>query len=432
MAVLTFRGGVHPARNKKLTASKPAKDYYPKGDLSFPLYLHHGLHAKPVVKGGEWVSAGTLIAEAEGYVSANVHSSVAGIVKYVDFDTIVIENIGENHEEPRAINKPYEKLSKKEIINIIRDAGIVGMGGEEGYPTHIKLSPEDPDKIRYVIVNGCECEPYLTSDYRRLIENNEEFIAGLKIMLLLFPNARGIVAIEDNKPEAIKVLRELCLDEPKIEVKVLKTKYPQGSERQLIYAATGRAINSSMLPADAGCVVDNTDTIFAIYHAVAMGLPLTERIVTVTGDAIRFPQNYKVKCGTIYNSLIELAGGFKDGYPEKIVAGGPMMGMALFDTEVPVTKASSALLCMKKDEVKACKPTNCINCGMCVQACPSRLIPSRLADFAENDDKEQYEHYNGMECVECGSCSYVCPAKRHLAQSIRTMRKQILADRRKK
>lgn len=440
MATLTFKGGIHPYDGKDLSKNKPIVPADATDIMIYPLSQHIGAPAKPIVSVGERVLGNQKIAEADGFVSANIHSAVSGTVKAIEprrvvngsmAMSIVIENDHLYEMAPPFPVSPIIAMTRDDIIAAIKEAGIIGMGGA-GFPTHVKLSPKNPDAIHYIIANCAECEPYLTSDYRRLIENNEEFIAGLKIMLLLFPNARGIVAIEDNKPEAIKVLRELCLDEPKIEVKVLKTKYPQGSERQLIYAATGRAINSSMLPADAGCVVDNTDTIFAIYHAVAMGLPLTERIVTVTGDAIRFPQNYKVKCGTIYNSLIELAGGFKDGYPEKIVAGGPMMGMALFDTEVPVTKASSALLCMKKDEVSKIEPSNCINCGRCVEACPSRLIPSRLADFAEHGDKEKYEKYNGLECVECGSCSYVCPARRHLCQSIRTMRKQVLADKRNK
>jgi len=440
MAALTFKGGIHPYDGKDLSKNKPIADADATDIMIYPLAQHIGAPAKPIVAVGERVLGNQKIAEADGFVSANIHASISGTVKAIEprrtvgglnAMSIVIENDNMYEMAPPMAVKPISEMTREEVVAIVREAGIIGMGGA-GFPTHVKLSPKNPDQIHYIIANCAECEPYLTSDYRRMIEEPEKLVAGLKIILCLFEHARGILAVEDNKPDAIKVLKELTLDEPRIEVKALKTKYPQGSERQLIYATTKRAINSSMLPADAGCIVDNVDTIVAIYHAVIEGLPLTERIVTVTGDAIRFPQNYKVKCGTLYSSLIDMAGGFKDSYPEKIISGGPMMGRALFDLDVPTTKASSALLCFKKDEVAQCKPSNCINCGMCVKACPSRLIPSRLADFAEHGDKEKYEKYNGLECVECGSCSYVCPAKRQLVQSIGTMRKQVLADKRKK
>ena len=440
MAKLTFKGGIHPYDGKDLSKNKPIVDADATDIMVYPLSQHIGAPAKPIVSVGERVLGNQKIAEADGFVSSPIYASVSGTVKAIEprrvvsggkAMSIVIENDNLYEMAPPFPVQPIAAMTQEEVIGLVKEAGIIGMGGA-GFPTHVKLSPKNPDQIHYIIANCAECEPYLTSDYRRMIEEPEKLVSGLKIMISLFKHARGILAVEDNKPDAIKVLKELTIDEPRIEVKALKTKYPQGSERQLIYATTGRAINSSMLPADAGCIVDNVDTIVAIYHAVIEGRPLTERIVTVTGDAIRFPQNYRVKCGTLYSSLIEAAGGFKDAYPEKIISGGPMMGRALFDLDVPTTKASSALLCLKKDDVKACKPSNCINCGMCVQVCPSRLIPSRLADFAEHGDKEKFEKYNGLECVECGSCSYICPAKRQLVQSIGTVRKQVLADKRNK
>lgn len=427
MAVLTFRGGVHPVRNKRLTASKPAKDYYPKGDLSFPLYLHHGLHAKPVVKGGEWVSAGTLIAKAEGYVSANVHSSVAGIVKYVDFDRIVIENIGENHEEPRSINNPYEKLSQKEIINLIREAGIVGMGGEDGYPTHIKLSPEDPEKIRFIIVNGCECEPYLTCNYRRLIEEPQKIVTGLKIVLRLFRNALGVIAIEDDKKAAVVKIKNYISKEPRIRAKMLYTKYPQGAERQLIYALTKMQLNSKKNLADSGCIVLNVETIYAIYMAVVEGRPLINRMVTVAGDAIKEPGNFRVSIGTNAAELIEAAGGFTC-QPEKIIFGGPMTGEAVMDINKPITKATNAIICLKEDPVIRVHQTNCIRCGRCMEVCPSGLIPTKLADFAALGRVDLFTANDGGECIRCGSCSYICPAKRSLAELIVSMKQMISND----
>ena len=303
------------------------------------------------------------------------------------------------------------------------------MGGA-GFPTHVKLSPKEPEKIEFVIANCAECEPYLTSDYRRMLEEPEKVIGGLKGALSLFENARGILAVEDNKPDCVELLKKLTKDEPKITVKALKTKYPQGSERQLIYAVTGRAINSSMLPADAGCVVDNVDTLVAIDQAVRFGKPLTQRIVTVTGDAIKEPGNFLVRIGTNYQELVDAAGGFK-AEPAKIISGGPMMGIALFSLDVPVIKTSSSILCLTEDDVQKWEPGPCINCGKCAEVCPGRVLPSRLADFAEHYDEENFLKYNGMECCECGCCSYICPAKRRLTQSIKSMRKIQLAKRKK-
>ena len=304
------------------------------------------------------------------------------------------------------------------------------MGGA-GFPTFIKLSPKEPEKIDYVIANCAECEPYLTSDYRRMLEEPEKLVEGMKIILRLFDNARGILAVEDNKPDCIELLKKITKDETRISVKALKTKYPQGAERQIIYATTGRSINSGMLPADAGCVVNNVDTIVAIYHAVMLGKPLMNRIVTVTGDAVADPRNFIVRIGTNYHELVEEAGGFKE-QPVKIVSGGPMMGFGIFDLDVPTTKTASALLCLTQDDVSKMEPSACINCGKCVEVCPGRVVPRKLADFAEHYEEEAFLSHNGMECCECGCCSFVCPAKRPLTQTIKSMRKMQLAKRSKK
>ena len=342
---------------------------------------------------------------------------------------IVVENDGLYEEVEYGSCRAPEEMTKEEIVGKIREAGIVGMGGA-GFPTHVKLSPKDPEKIDFVIANCAECEPYLTSDYRRMIEEPEKIVDGMKVILRLFDHAKGILAVEDNKPDCIEALKKLVQNEPDIQVKALQTKYPQGAERQLIYAVTGRAINSSMLPADAGCIVDNVDTVVAINQAVRENKPLMHRIVTVTGDAVADPRNFIVRIGTNYHELIEEAGGFKTE-PEKIVSGGPMMGFALFGLDVPTTKTSSALLCMTKDEVARYAPGACINCGRCVEVCPGRVLPSKLADFAEHGEEEKFLAYNGMECCECGCCSYVCPAKRPLTQEIKSMRKMQLAKKKK-
>ena len=377
-------------------------------------------------------------ASAAASATAPIYATVSGTVKAVEprrvvtgdkIMSIVVENDGLYEEVAYPPVKPLEEMTNEEIIDRIREAGVVGMGGA-GFPTHVKLSPKEPEKIDYVIANCAECEPYLTSDYRRMIEEPEKLVKGLKVSLRLFENARGILAVEDNKPDCIEILKKLTKDEPRISVKALRTKYPQGAERQIIYAATGRAINSSMLPADAGCVVDNVDTIVAIYHAVYEGRPLMHRIVTVTGDAVADPRNFIVRIGTNYHELIEMAGGFKKE-PVKIISGGPMMGFGLFDLDVPTTKTASALLCLTKDDVSSMKEGPCINCGRCMEVCPSRLTPGMLSDCAEHYDEERFLALDGMECVECGCCSYICPAKRPLTQTIKSMRKMQLAKRKK-
>lgn len=434
MAKLTFVGGIHPYDGKDMSKDKPIKSVLPKGDLVYPLSQHIGAPASPIVKKGDYVLTGQKIAEAAGFVSAPIYATVSGTVKGIEprrvvtgdnVMSIIVENDGKYEETEYFPVDSYEQLSKEEIIGRVKEAGVVGMGGA-GFPTFIKLSPKEPEKIDYVIANCAECEPYLTSDYRRMIEEPEKLVAGMKIILRLFDNARGIIAVEDNKPDCIELLKKLTKDENKISVKALKTKYPQGAERQVIYATTGRSINSKMLPADAGCIVDNVDTIVAIYHAVMFGRPLMYRIVTVTGDAVADPRNFMVRIGTNYHELVEEAGGFKTP-PVKIVSGGPMMGFGIFDLDVPTTKTASALLCLTQDDVSKMEPSACINCGKCVEVCPGRVVPRMLADDAEHYNEEAFLSHHGMECCECGCCSYVCPAKRPLTQTIKSMRKMQLA-----
>lgn len=439
MGLLTFKGGIHPNDGKSLAKDKAIVTVMPKGDLIYPLSQHIGAPASPIVSVGDHVLKGQKIAEAGGFVSAPIHASVSGTVKAIEphfnptgskVNCIVVENDGEYQEVEYTPSKPLDELTKEEILNLIGEAGIVGMGGA-GFPTKVKLSPKEPEKIEYVIANCAECEPYITADYRRMLENPEELVSGMKVVLKLFDNAKGIFGVEDNKPDCIAKLKELTKDEPRMEVLALKTKYPQGAERQLIFATTGRAINSSMLPADAGCVVDNVETLIGIHYAVIDERPVMERIVTVSGDGVKAPGNFKVLFGTNQRELVEAAGGFLDE-PEKVISGGPMMGFAMFTLDTPITKTSSSILCLTKDEVAANEPSACINCGRCVEVCPSRIIPSRLADFAEHHNEEAFTKREGLECVECGSCSYVCPAKRQLKQAIGSMRKIALANRRKK
>lgn len=439
MGSKTFKGGVHPYEGKELAKDQPITTVLPEGDLVYPLSQHIGAPASPIVAVGDKVCKGQKIAEAGGFVSSPIYASASGTVKAIEprrvavgdmVNSIVIDNDGEFTEVAYTACDDVTALSKEEIIGKVKEAGVVGMGGA-GFPTHVKLSPKEPDKIEYIIANCAECEPYLTADYRRMLENPEELIEGMKIILQLFDNAKGIFGIEDNKPDCIEKISELVKDEPRLEVCALQTKYPQGGERQLIYAVTGRSINSKMLPADAGCIVDNVETIISVYNAVKLGIPVMNRVSTITGDAIANPGNFLYSIGTNYAELVNAAGGFKTE-PEKIISGGPMMGFAMFGLDVPTTKTSSSLLCLSADEVSAIEPSACINCGRCVEACPEQLIPSRLAKFSNNGHAEAFEKWYGLECVECGSCSFVCPARRQLAQSIKTMKKQVLAAKRKK
>lgn len=435
----TFRGGVHPFEGKELSKDAPIREILPQGELVYPMSQHIGAPAVPVVKKGERVLSGQMIGQAGGFMSAHVHASVSGTVKAVEprlvpngtkVMSVVVENDGLYEEtEPIATGQTEEKAM---IRDIIRSAGIVGMGGA-CFPTHVKLTPKDDAAIDCVILNGAECEPYLTSDYRRMLETPEAIVGGLKILLTLFENARGIIAVEDNKQDCVKALREAAAGEERVEIKTVLTKYPQGGERTLIYAVTGRKINSDMLPLDAGCIVSNIDTVYEINRAYHERKPLTSRVVTVTGDAIKNPGNFLVPLGISHRELVEAAGGFVDGIelPEKIISGGPMMGFAMYTLDVPVIKGSSAILALKKDPVSEAArwETNCINCGRCAAVCPGRVIPSRLADFAAAKDRKMFEKYNGMECCECGCCSFVCPAKRNLTQAIKTYRRDILAYR---
>lgn len=440
MGKLTFRGGIHPYEGKELSKDHPIEKYLPKGDLVYPLSQHIGAPSVPCVKKGDTVLAGQKIADAGGFVSVPLHASVSGTVKGIEkrlnatgsmVDCIVIEN-DQQYQETEFQEARLEDLTKEEILNRIKEGGVVGMGGA-GFPTHVKLAPKDPSKIEYILVNGAECEPYITSDYRRMIEEPEKVVKGLQVILTLFDSAKGYICIEDNKPDCIAKMKELVKDIDRIEVKEMMTKYPQGGERTLIYAATGREINSSMLPADVGCVVDNVETVISVYKAVILGRPVNSRVVTVTGEGIKEPKNLLVLAGTDMSELVDAAGGLK-GKIAKAISGGPMMGFALYDLHVPCTKTTSAFLFLEHDAVSEAQEiqTACINCGRCVSVCPGHVLPARLAKLAERGDMAGFEALDGMECCECGCCSYICPAKRPLTQSIKSMRKMVLASRRKK
>lgn len=439
MARLSFKGGVHPFDGKELTQDKEMITLLPKGDLVYPMSQHIGAPAVPCVEVGERVLMGQIIARASGFVSSPIACSVSGTVKSIEkrltvsgaiVPAIIVENDNQYETVPGyGEDRDYRTLSSAQIRDIIRDAGIVGMGGA-GFPTFIKLSPKDDSLIDTIIVNGSECEPYLTSDYQVMLSEGDRLVGGLEIILSLFPNARGVIAIEDNKPKAVEHMKSLTEGKDRISVLEVRTKYPEGSERQLISVVTGRKINSSMLPADAGCIVDNVDTVVAVYLAVAKQIPLVRRVVTVSGDAVVNPQNFNVRTGTHYSELLEAAGGFRVT-PKKLISGGTMMGLGLYDTEIPVTKTSSALLAFENDPMDSVPEQPCIRCGRCVSACPENLIPQMLMEAAQRFDDASFEKLSGMECLECGCCTYVCPSGRLLTQSLKQTRRSIL-DRRKR
>ena len=440
MKLFTFKGGAHPNEGKALSENCRIRALDLQGEFVFPMSQHIGAPAKPVVAPGDRVLAGQKLGEAGGFISADVISSVSGTVKAVEprmqvsgfpVMSVVVENDGLYETVPGIGEKrDYHALSKEEIRNIVREAGIVGLGGA-GFPTAVKLMPKNDEGIDWFIANGSECEPFLTSDYRMLMEEAERIIGGLEICLQLFPHAKGVIAIEDNKPEAIAHMQELLGDREDIRVAALKTKYPEGGERQLINAVTGRYINSGMLPADAGCIVDNVATLAAIYDAVAESTPLMEKVITITGDAVTEPANVKVRLGASYQAVLEACGGLRVR-ARKMICGGPMMGQALFETDCPVTKPSSALCAFAHDEVAENPTTPCIRCGRCVEACPEFLVPPMMVKAATHGDLAGFEKLNGMECMECGTCSYVCPARRPLTQIFKQARKMVMADRKVK
>ena len=425
----TFRGGVHPGDNKINSNKLPIEDLPAPKELIFPVSQHIGAPCEPVVSVGDEVKMGQLIAKAGGFVSANIYSSVSGVVTAIkphihpngtEVNSIFIENDGNDEPYSEELSRHLKDIEPEEIVKIIQKAGIVGMGGAT-FPTHVKLSPPEDKKIDTVIVNGAECEPYLTSDHRVLLEETFDVLYGLAAAMKALGVRRGVVAVEVNKKDAIEALNKTIEKARVRNVKVepLRTKYPQGSEKQLISAVTGREVPSGKLPADAGVVVINVDTANAISKAVRFDRPLMTRVVTVCGDAVENHKNYRVRIGTPIKNLLEEAGGFK-AEPSKIILGGPMMGTAIFSTDVPFIKGTGAVLCLTENALADSVPTKCLRCGRCVSACPMHLQPYLIAGYSEKFNPDMLKANDIMDCVECGACSYTCPAKYAPLQHIRT------------
>lgn len=438
MGLLSFIGGIHPPHEKKHSENKAIVKAVEPKVVTIPLRQHIGAPCDPTVQKGDSVKVGQVIGEPASFVSAYIHSSVSGIVKEVALKEIaggkemcvVIESDGANelHESVKPKGK-IEDLEASEILKIIKEAGIVGMGGA-GFPTHVKLSPPPEKKIDVVILNGAECEPYLTADHRLMLENPEDVVYGLRALMKVLDVKSGFIGIEDNKPDAIKIMEAAAKDYPEVSVVGLHTKYPQGAEKQLIYACTKREVPSGGLPMEAGAVVNNVATAAAVANVLKTGMPLIERICTVTGGSITEPKNVLIKVGTNVKEIIDQCGGYK-GEPGKLIMGGPMMGMASSTDNIPSTKTTSGILAFTKAEAKIPTSGPCIKCGKCVSICPAFLEPLFISAYSLKDDFKTAEKYKALDCIECGSCSFVCPSKRPLLQSIRVAKREIIANKRK-
>ncbi len=432
----TFKAGIHPAYNKQFTDHLPIEIMPAPAEVVLPLSMHIGAPCKPIVEVGQAVKMGQLVAEADGFVSANIHASVSGTVKAIENRLtgngqkslcIVIENDSQDELSDEIKPMAWEDLSVEALLECVANAGIVGMGGAT-FPTRVKLVPPADKKIDHIIINGAECEPYLTSDHAVMREHPEKVIGGLKIMMKILGQTKGYIGIEDNKEDAIQAI-QAAADES-IEIYSLHTKYPQGSEKQLVTAITGREVPSGTLPSEVGCVISNSSTAMAIYDAVTSGMPLIERVVTVTGKGINEHAVLQFRIGTLVSDIIEYCGGTTADV-EKVILGGPMMGFAIFDTAVPATKGTSGILCMNDEEAYMLEPSNCIRCGKCTEVCPMGLMPLYIASYSLNGDYDKSDEYNAMDCIECGSCAFICPARRPLVASIRVAKKHIQAKRRK-
>lgn len=422
----TFKGGTH-VREYKNTRSMPISDMPAPAEVEIPLGQHIGAPCRPTVAVGDYVMRGQLIGEAAEGLGCAVHSSVSGKVRAMgsrpnaqgrQVDTVIIENDGEMRLSPdiHPCAKKLGDVSPDEIIDVIRRAGIAGMGGAT-FPTWAKLAGA-VGKVRRLIINCAECEPFITVNHRLMLEHPDQIVGGAKILLRALGLPKAEIAIEDNKLNAAEAIEDASVGSPLIEVKLMRTKYPQGDERQIIYALTGREIPEGKLPADVGCVVFNAETCAAIYNAFATGMPLTDRCVTVDGDCVNCPQNLRVPLGTSVRKLLDYCGGFSDE-PYKIINGGPMMGAAIWDIDMPITKGTSAILAFSRDFTATRDDGACIRCGRCVKNCPMHLMPAYLAQYAIAGKYDEAERMHVMSCVECGTCSYNCPGSVPIVQYIR-------------
>lgn len=441
MAFRTFAHGIHPEYHKELTAQKGIEKAPLPSKVIIPLQQHIGQPCRPLVKKGEEVVEGQKIGDVEAFISAPIHSSVTGKVLSIEpypfplggkVEAVVIQRTGEEAEGPsdEEIGLPdLPSLTPQEIRSAVREAGIVGMGGAT-FPTHVKLSPPENKKIDTVIINGCECEPYLTADHRLMVEEGEKIIWGALAIKKAVGAERIYIGVEVNKEDALSSLKEKTRTFPEAEVVPLEVKYPQGAEKMLIKAILNRDVPLGGLPMDVGVVVQNVGTAFAIYMALKRKRPLIERVVTVTGSGIKEPKNLLVRIGTPFKDVIEVCGGMKEGR-KKVVMGGPMMGIAQNSLDAPVIKGTTGILVLKDGEILEDGYEPCIRCASCVEACPMNLMPLKIGDFGRLHRVEEFKEYGGMACIECGCCSFVCPSKRPLVHWIRIGKIRVREEERK-
>ena len=432
MRLHTFKiGGVHPEENK-ITANIEIKEAALPKVAIFPLGQHIGAPAKPVVKRGDTVKVGTLIAEAGGFVSAPIYSSVSGTVAKIDTSidatgyrkpVIIINVEGDDWEDSIDRSEKLEtlaehtELTSEKIVELIKEAGVTGMGGA-GFPTFIKLCPPPTAKAECVIINGVECEPYITADYRLMMEHAKEILVGLDLLMKAAKVERGYIGIEENKPEAIKLFSQLTTDDSRVEIVPLAQKYPQGGEKQLVDAVINRQVPAPpAIPVNVGAIVQNVGTAFAVYQAVMKHKPLFERCTTVTGKQVKTPGNYLVRMGTTFGELIDACGGMPEG-DNKVLAGGPMMGKSVISLEVPVTKGTNSITILSGNDAHRKTVQPCIRCGKCVDACPMGLEPYLLATLSANKMYERLENEDITSCISCGSCQFTCPSHRPILDNI--------------
>ena len=421
MSTKTFKGGVHPPEFKELTASCSLEVLPPPNQIVIPMVQHIGAPCEPTVGEGDRVSEGQIIGNTDSFVSAPVHASISGTVEELGHinlpdgskvQAVTIKADEESEAPLSATDRNPDNMSPDEIRDAVREAGIVGMGGA-AFPTHVKYSPPPEVEIDTIVLNGCECEPFLTCDHRVMLEEADDIILGLEIIMKVCEAEHGIIGVEDNKEDAAEVLREAIGDRP-LEVHLLETKYPEGAEKQMIDAVLGREVPSGGLPLDIGVVVNNVATAVAVARAVTQDKPLIERPVTVTGDVVEQPKNFLARIGTPVRTLLEAAGGFSEE-PSRIILGGPMMGTAIYDLDTPVLKGTSGVVALSSDLAADIQEDPCIRCSRCVDVCPISLLPLYLAEY----NHETALDYNPMDCIECGSCSYICPSNLQLVQRIR-------------
>ncbi|MFW2490079.1 electron transport complex subunit RsxC [Clostridium chromiireducens] len=428
----SFLGGIHPKDSKNYTFGKAIEIPPLPKKVIIPVSQHIGAPCVPIVKVGDLVKKGQVIAKSDAFMHSPIHSSISGkVIEVSELPhasrakclAVVIENDGlDEWIEGVPLHREWKKLDGEEIKNIIKEAGIVGLGGAT-FPTHVKLSPSKDKKIDVFILNAAECEPFLTADYRMMLEYTERIVTGVEIVMKVLNVKKGFVGVEDNKPEAVRVMKE-AFKGSNVEVVSLPTKYPQGAEKMLIKVLTNREVPVGGLPMDVGAVVQNVGTTIAICDAVVNGIPLIERVTTVSGDAIKEPKNLLLRIGTKFRDVIDYCNGFSKT-PEKIIMGGPMMGIAQFSLDVPIIKGVSGIVALSPEAVNSGEESACIRCGRCVNACPMGLIPSMLSILGERQKfKEAKEEYSLFNCIECGSCTYTCPAKRNIVQYVKYLKAQ--------